>query len=79
MKLSGAEKHVKIESVSYLPIQGQVNLSSPDMVFCYFEFHGFDQNNLPEEPLKIMFGRLVREGIRKLDIKKNFSAASLVE
>ena len=47
-KVTGAEKHDKIESVSYLPIKGPVNLSNPDVVFSYFEFHGFDQNNLPE-------------------------------
>ena len=73
-KINGADKREKIESLSYLPIEGPVNLSSPDVVFSYFEFHGFDQNNLPDQPLKIMFGRLVGEGqrerIRKLDIKK---------
>ena len=73
-KVSGQERHDKIESLSYLPLQGPVNLSNPAVTFCYLEFHGFDQNNLPEEPEKIMFGRLVgggqRDRIRKLDIKK---------
>jgi len=73
-KVSGKERHDKIESLSYLPLRGPVNLTNPDVIFSYLEFHGFDQNNLPEEPEKIMFGRLVGEGqrdkIRKLDIKK---------
>ena len=73
-KLTGAEKRDKVESVSYLPISGPVNLTNPDVTFSYFEFHGFDQNNLPPEPLNIMFGRLIGEGQRKkiikLDIKK---------
>ena len=73
-KLTGEDKLGRIESLSYLPLQGPVKLSSPDVVFSYLEFHGFDQNNLPEEPLNVMFGRLVGEGqrdkIRKLDIKK---------
>lgn len=73
-KVSGKERHDKIESLSYLPLLGPVNLSNPDVIFTYLEFHGFDQNNLPDEPEKIMFGRLIGEGqrdkIRKLDIKK---------
>ena len=73
-KVSGQERHDKIESLSYLPLLGPVNLTTPDVVFTYLEFHGFDQNSLPEEPERIMFGRLVgeaqRDKIRKLDIKK---------
>eukprot|EP00092_Neocalanus_flemingeri_P091898 GFUD01116592.1.p1 GENE.GFUD01116592.1~~GFUD01116592.1.p1 ORF type:complete len:464 (-),score=155.06 GFUD01116592.1:133-1524(-) len=73
-KVSGAERLEKIESLSYIPLQGPVSLSSPQVTFSYFEFHGFDHNNPPEEPLKIMFGRLVGEGqrekITKLSIKK---------
>eukprot|EP00092_Neocalanus_flemingeri_P020783 GFUD01022519.1.p1 GENE.GFUD01022519.1~~GFUD01022519.1.p1 ORF type:complete len:464 (+),score=144.27 GFUD01022519.1:285-1676(+) len=73
-KISVAEQLEKIESLSYIPLQGPVSLNSPQVTFSYFEFHGFDRNNLPEEPLKIMFGRLVGEGqrekITKLSIKK---------
>ena len=73
-KNNGKEKRDKIESLSYLRFDGPVNLTNPDVVFCYLEFHGFDQNNLPEEPESVMFGRLIGEGqrdrIRKLDIKK---------
>merc|ERR1719186_565059 len=73
-KIGGAERLEKIESLSYIPLQGPVNLSSPQVIFSYFEFYGFDHNNLPEEPLNVMFGRLVGEGqrekITKLSIKK---------
>ena len=73
-KNNGADKRDKIESLDYLDIPGPVNLTNPDVIFSYLEFHGFDQNNLPEEPESIMFGRLIGEGqrdrIRKLDIKK---------
>jgi len=73
-KYTPAMKMDKIESVSYLPIKGPVKLTDPDVVFTYFEFHGFDQNNLPPEPESIMFGRLIGEGqrdkINKLNIKK---------
>ena len=72
-KTSVEERLEKIESLSYIPLQGPVSLKRPQVVFSYFEFHGFDHNNLPEEPLKIMFGRQVGEGqrekINKLAIK----------
>ena len=73
-KVSADERIKKIESLSYLPLKGPVSLKSPDVVFSYFEFHGFDHNNLPEEPCNIMFGRQIGEGqrdkITKLSIKK---------
>lgn len=73
-KNNGADKRDKIESLDYLDIPGPVNLTNPDVIFSYLEFHGLDQNNLPEEPESIMFGRLIGDGqrdrIRKLDIKK---------
>jgi len=73
-KTSGDERLQKIESLSYIPIKGPVSLDKPKVIFSYLEFHGFDHNNLPEEPVKIMFGRQLGEGqrerISKLSIKK---------
>jgi len=73
-KITGEEKLKKFESLSYIPVLGPVSLNSPDVVFGYFEFYGFDPNNPPEKALKMIFGRIVGEGqrerIRKLSIKK---------
>ena len=73
-KVNGEEKLEKFESLSYIPFLGPVSLSSPHVVFGYFEFYGFDPNNPPEQPVKYMFGRIVGEGqrerIKKLSIKK---------
>ena len=56
--------------------QGPVNLRNPDVTFSYIEFWGLDQNKLPSEPERVMFGRMVGEGqrerIAKLNIKKRY-------
>jgi len=73
-KLSLPERVEKIETLSYVPSQGKVQLDKPDVLFCYLEFKGLDHNNLAEEPEKIFFGRCVGQGqrdlISKLSIKK---------
>lgn len=63
------EKLAKIEEFKYLPLEGKVNLSQPDVTFAALEFYGFDHNNLPEKPLRLFFGRLVGEGRRDLITK----------
>ena len=54
--------------------EGPVKLKNPDVIFSAFEFYGFDQNNLSEEPLNLFFGQLISEGqrelITKLSLKK---------
>jgi len=73
-KLNGATKLEKIESLSCIPLLGPVNLKNPNVVFGYFEFYGFDSNNPSEEPLKVLFGRIIGEGqrerIKRLSIKE---------
>jgi len=73
-KTNSEEKLAKIESLSYIPLLGPVSLNNPQVVFGYFEFYGFDPNNVPKDPLKLVFGRIVGEGqrerITKLSIKK---------
>ena len=49
--------------------KGPVNLNKPDVTFCALEYYGFDHNNLPEEPFRLFFGRLVGEGQRDLITK----------
>ncbi|XP_066598461.1 tRNA (guanine(10)-N2)-methyltransferase homolog isoform X2 [Prorops nasuta] len=74
---SQAEKIKKIESFSYLPLEGPVKLKNPDTTLCYIEFYGLKPNNIPDEPYMYFFGRLVangqRELIQKLSLKnRNF-------
>ncbi|XP_013192898.1 tRNA (guanine(10)-N2)-methyltransferase homolog [Amyelois transitella] len=60
------EKVAKIESFSYLPLEGPVKLNNPDIKLCYLEFYGSDPNNVPEQPHDLFFGRLIADGQRDL-------------
>lgn len=53
------EKVEKIETVSYLPVRGDVNLKKPDVIWYYIEFYGLDPINIPEQPDDILFGKWV--------------------
>lgn len=70
---SQGEKVNKIDSFSYLPLQGPVRLNNPDTTLCYIEFYGLDPNNIPKEPYELFFGRWITSGqrdlIRKLSLK----------
>ena len=76
-KLNIQERLAKIESFSYLPFEGPVKMKDPDNVFSAFEFYGLDQNRLPEDPVRVFFGRCVGEGQRelipKMSIKVSFT------
>ena len=65
-KLTMAQKIERIEKFDFLPFRGPVKLNNPDIIFSLFEFFGPDQNNLPELPERIFFGRCVGEGQREL-------------
>ena len=65
-KLKSSDKMASIESFDYLPIEGPVKLDKPDVIFVNLQFHGFDQNNLPEEPLHLFFGEFISDGQRDL-------------
>lgn len=73
VKMSFEEKLRRIESFSYLPSKGPVQLNDPDIVFSNLEFYGLDNNNLSSDPLRIFFGRCIGKGqrdlISKLSIK----------
>ncbi|XP_053605271.1 tRNA (guanine(10)-N2)-methyltransferase homolog [Plodia interpunctella] len=60
------EKVTKIESFSYLPLEGPVKLKDPDITLSYMEFYGSDPNNVPELPYDLFFGRLIADGQRDL-------------
>ncbi|XP_050435779.1 tRNA (guanine(10)-N2)-methyltransferase homolog [Adelges cooleyi] len=68
------EKLKRIESFSYMPFGGPVNLSNPDVTFQFIEYYGLDANIVPEQPLRTFFGRVVAESgrtlIHKLSLKK---------
>ncbi|XP_074030901.1 tRNA (guanine(10)-N(2))-methyltransferase TRMT11 [Leptinotarsa decemlineata] len=63
------EKIDKIETFSYLPLEGPVNLKNPDVTLQYIEYYGTISNNPPELPYEVFFGRWVASGLRQL-IKK---------
>ncbi|XP_054268125.1 tRNA (guanine(10)-N2)-methyltransferase homolog isoform X2 [Macrosteles quadrilineatus] len=72
------EKLEKIESFSYLPIQGSVKLNSPDLALQYFEHYGMDPNNIPNEPNRVFFGRIVGKGRRDLMTKLNLKKRKFI-
>lgn len=57
--ISQKEKVEKIETLEYLPFQGEVDLKTPQTEWCYIEFYGLDPTAVPSEPDDILFGRLV--------------------
>lgn len=54
------QKIEKIETLSYLPLNGEVALKNFDYEYYYIEFYGLDPNNVPDEPDHILFGKWVR-------------------
>ncbi|XP_025991723.1 tRNA (guanine(10)-N2)-methyltransferase homolog isoform X1 [Solenopsis invicta] len=60
------EKINKIESFSYLPLEGSVKLKNPDITLCYIEYYGLNPNDIPEEPHEYFFGRWIADGQREL-------------
>ncbi|KAL2744071.1 tRNA (guanine(10)-N2)-methyltransferase [Vespula maculifrons] len=63
---SQCEKIQKIESFSYLPLQGPVKLKNPDTTLYYIEFYGLDPNEIPDKPYELFFGRWIAHGQRDL-------------
>lgn len=53
------EKIDRIESVSYIPVEGDVSLKNPDVKWYYIEFYGLDSANVSEQPEHIIFGKWV--------------------
>lgn len=64
--LKHKEKIEKIDSMSYLDLQGPISLNDPENKFVYFEYYGLDPVNIPEEPEEIFVGKFIAEGSRDL-------------
>lgn len=68
------EKLERIESFSYMPFQGHVDLKNPDVTFQYIEYYGLDPKIVPANPTRTFFGRVVSESgrplIHELSLKK---------
>ncbi|RZC34191.1 tRNA (guanine(10)-N2)-methyltransferase -like, partial [Asbolus verrucosus] len=60
------EKINKLESFSYLPVQGPVRLKDPNVCLQYIEYYGTRANDPPELPYDVFFGRWVASGLRQL-------------
>lgn len=60
------EKVDKIEYFDYLPIQGSVNLKTPDTQWWYIEYYGLSPLNIPDEPEDVIFGKWIADGQRSL-------------
>lgn len=60
------EKVDKIETFTYLPVRGAVNLRTPETVWWYIEFYGLDPNDVPDQPAATIFGRWLSDGRRSL-------------
>ena len=64
--ISLQERLGRIDELDYVPFEGRVSLTNPDVMFSLIEFWGLDHNNLPPEPLQVFFGPNIGEGQRQL-------------
>lgn len=62
--ISLKEKVEKIETIAYLPVEGDANLKCPDVEWYYIEFYGLEAMCVPEEPHNILFGKWLADGNR---------------
>uniref|UniRef100_A0A915HTN9 tRNA (guanine(10)-N(2))-methyltransferase TRMT11 N-terminal domain-containing protein n=1 Tax=Romanomermis culicivorax TaxID=13658 RepID=A0A915HTN9_ROMCU len=61
-KLNQQYKVERIEGLSFLDIQGTIDLDHPDIHFHLLEYCGEDSSQKIKQPLEIFFGRLVGKG-----------------
>lgn len=73
-KLSTKAKVDKIESIAFLPFDGKIDLNSPENSFHLLEYYGNNPNEIPAEPVQIIFGRKIvdsnRKSVSNLSLKK---------
>ncbi|KAG4067199.1 hypothetical protein HA402_000190 [Bradysia odoriphaga] len=60
------EKVDRIETFGFLPLKGEVNLKDPEVNWWYIEYYGLDNNNVPEKPFDIVFGKWLVDGRRSI-------------
>ena len=63
---SQKDKVAKIESFNYLPLEGPVKLTNPDLTLFYIEYYGLDPNSIPQKPFHLFFGKWITDGQRDL-------------
>lgn len=59
-RIQQKEKVERIETLAYLPFEGEVNLKNPDFEYFYVEYYGHNPMNLPTQPEHYYFGKWVR-------------------
>lgn len=64
--LTQKEKVDKIETIGYLPVQGDANLKCPDVEWYYIEFYGLDPSNVSAQPDNVLFGKWLADGNRAM-------------
>lgn len=64
-KLSTQIKVEKIEKLSFLPFKGKIILNEPQNSFHLFEYYGNNPNDIPLEPIQILFGKWIVDSRRK--------------
>lgn len=64
--LKNCEKLKKIESLSYLPFEGKVDLKNASTCLHFLEYYGLHPNEIPDTPYKLFLGRWVVDGQREL-------------
>ncbi|KAK8374673.1 hypothetical protein O3P69_011700 [Scylla paramamosain] len=64
--LKNAEKLKKIESLSYLPFEGKVDLKHATTCLHLVEYYGLHPNEIHRGPYKLFLGRWVVDGQREL-------------
>lgn len=60
------QKIDKIETLSYLPFDGEVSLKNFDCEYYYIEYYGLDPNDVPSDPYHILFGKWVRMNLLRV-------------
>ncbi|KRX57014.1 tRNA (guanine(10)-N2)-methyltransferase -like protein [Trichinella sp. T9] len=71
-KVSGEYKQKRMEELSFLNIQGKVDLTNPDNQFMLIEDYGkLSGLPPPENPVQIFFGRLIKFGMNKVVSRYN--------
>ncbi|XP_032218919.2 tRNA (guanine(10)-N2)-methyltransferase homolog isoform X1 [Nematostella vectensis] len=65
-KISQGQKQEYIKVLSFLPLDGKVNLNNPEHEFSLLLDFGDDNNAATDKPCQLFFGRLIGQGQRHL-------------
>ncbi len=57
---------LRLQKLSFLPLNGKVDVKNPTHEFYILEDYGDHPNTAPEDPLRVFFGRLITRGQRHL-------------